>query len=120
MIALVSHPEVELVDAPRALEACALPSLAVDNKATLGSVHDPISTVARGTHGGEWATHFGDLVKDNGVLALVGLNIQDLFANIGQPIAACRYVALATFGSVGLGDVYVWSEGGRCHTVRRS
>ena len=120
MVVFVSHPEVELVDAPRALEACALPSLAVDDKATLGSVHDPISTVARGTHGGEWAANFRDLVEDSGVLTLVGLNLQDLFPHVRQPVAACRYVALATSGSVGLGDVHVWSEGGRCHTVRRS
>ena len=79
MIVLVSHPEVELVDASRSLEPCALPSLAVDNKTALRCVHYPISSVARGTHGVEWATHFGDLAKDVGVPALVGLDIQDLF-----------------------------------------
>ena len=86
---LILHPEVELVDPTRcALEARSFSSLAVQNEAALGVIHHPVASIAGGTHGSKWATHLGYLVHHCGVLALIGLNIQDLLAQIGHPASA--------------------------------
>ena len=87
-IALISHPEVELIDSTSALEGRPFPGLAVQNETALGSVHYPSAPIASNAHRCEWPTYFSHLVQDGSVLSFVGLNIQDHLANIGHPPGA--------------------------------
>ena len=104
-IFIVSDPEVELIDSALALEVGSLPGLHVVNETALGRIDYPVAFIARGAHRREGSADLSDLVKNRRVFPLVGRDVQNLLAHIGQPVPARRHITLAASGSCGLSDI---------------
>ena len=91
LVALISDPQIELVDSPPALEVRSLLSLAVMDETALRGIDHPVALVARGAHRREWSANFRNLIEHRRVFPFIGLHIQTLLAHIGHPSGTRRH-----------------------------